>query len=91
MCNKYLCEARGSSTIPQSKLESRDQMEKSTKSNQSTLRVVAANGIIMALYVAVTVLAQSPQGVQLISEGLNRESRFSWKLMWEFVVGGFVV
>lgn len=68
-------------------------MEKSTNLTNQRLRVVAANGIIMALYVAVTVLVSpvASGAIQFrISEGLNHLVVFNRKLMWG-VVGGVVV
>lgn len=68
-------------------------MEKSTNLTNQRLRVVAANGIIMALYVAVTVLVApvASGAIQFrISEGLNHLVVFNRKLMWG-VVGGVVV
>ena len=68
-------------------------MEKSTNLTNQRLRVVAAYGIIMALYVAVTVLVApvASGAIQFrISEGLNHLVVFNRKLMWG-VVGGVVV
>ncbi|MDG3375173.1 QueT transporter family protein, partial [Vibrio parahaemolyticus] len=62
-----------------------------TKSNQR-LRVVMINGIVMALYLALTFITPLSSGpVQIrISESLNHLVVFNRKLLWG-VLGGVVV
>ena len=60
-------------------------MDKSSTLSNQRLRVVVANGLIMALYVAVTVLVApvASGAIQFrVSEGLNHLVVFNRKLMW---------
>ena len=68
-------------------------MDKSSTLSNQRLRVVVANGLIMALYVAVTVLVApvASGAIQFrVSEGLNHLVVFNRKLMWG-VFGGVVL
>lgn len=68
-------------------------MDKSSTLSNQRLRVVVANGLIMALYVAVTVLVAPVASVAIqfrVSEGLNHLVVFNRKLMWG-VFGGVVL
>lgn len=68
-------------------------MQKSANAHNQRVRTITANGLIMALYVAVTVLVApfASNAIQFrISEGLNHLVVFNRKLMWG-VFGGVVL
>lgn len=68
-------------------------MQKTTNGQHKRLQVIVANGLIMALYVAVTVLVTpfSSGAIQFrVSEGLNHLVVFNRKLMWG-VLGGVLL
>jgi len=68
-------------------------MEKSRSFSNQRVRVVVANGVIMAVYIALSIVVSpfASGAIQFrISEGLNHLVVFNRKLMWG-VVGGVVV
>ncbi|MFV0557712.1 MAG: QueT transporter family protein [Enterococcus sp.] len=68
-------------------------MQKATEQSKGKVLVVVVNGIVMALYLALTILVApvASGAIQFrISEGLNHLVVFNRKLMWG-VLGGVII